>query len=128
MAQTTCKFAVNKCAFFKVAVFTHSQTLSEYIVYKRALFYDAVFDTKKDTYFTPFRIEDAQYATPSPLITAHKVGVLNEKRCKIPVGMKCPIHYAAIFREMDTSFNIIGCGFERTALVELELTKVIIRR
>jgi len=29
--------------------------------------------------FTPFRIEDA---TPSPLITAHKVGVLNEKRCK----------------------------------------------
>ena len=32
--------------------------------------------------FTPFRIEDAQYATPSPLITAHKVGVLNEKRCK----------------------------------------------
>ena len=33
--------------------------------------------------FTPFRIEDAQYATPSPLITAHKVGVLNEKRCNI---------------------------------------------
>jgi len=32
--------------------------------------------------FTPFRIEDAQYATPSPLITTHKVGVLNEKRCK----------------------------------------------
>jgi len=45
------------------------------------------------TLFTPFRIEDAQYATPSPLITAHKVGVsqgssgtdvpafVNEKRC-----------------------------------------------
>jgi hypothetical protein len=44
---------------------------------------------------TPFRIEDAQYATPSPLITAHKVGVsqgssgtdvpafVNEKRCKM---------------------------------------------
>jgi hypothetical protein len=34
--------------------------------------------------FTPFRIEDAQYATPSPLITAHKVGVYpkGEKRCK----------------------------------------------
>ena len=44
--------------------------------------------------FTPFRIEDAQYATPSPLITAHFVGVsqgssgtdvpafVNEKRCK----------------------------------------------
>jgi hypothetical protein len=32
--------------------------------------------------FTPFRIKDAQYATPSSLITAHKVGVLNEKRCK----------------------------------------------
>ena len=33
--------------------------------------------------FTPFRIEDAQYATPSPLITAHKVGVYpkGEKRC-----------------------------------------------
>ena len=37
---------------------------------------------KKEGGFTPFRIEDAQYATPSPLITAHKVGVLNEKRCK----------------------------------------------
>ena len=35
-----------------------------------------------DVFFTPFRIEDAQYATPSPLITAHKVGGLNEKRCK----------------------------------------------
>ena len=33
-------------------------------------------------FFTPFRIEDAKYATPSPLITAHKVGVLNEKRYK----------------------------------------------
>jgi hypothetical protein len=33
--------------------------------------------------FTPFRIEDAQYATPSPLIAAHKVGVLNEKRCNM---------------------------------------------
>ena len=32
--------------------------------------------------FTPFRIEDAQYATLSSFITAHKVGVLNEKRCK----------------------------------------------
>jgi ankyrin repeat protein len=36
--------------------------------------------------FTPFRIEDTQYATPSPLITAlpSGVGVLNEKRCKNP--------------------------------------------
>ena len=41
------------------------------------------FYTKK--WFTPFRIEDAQYATPSPLITAHKVGVLNEKRCKTKI-------------------------------------------
>ncbi len=44
--------------------------------------------------FTLFRIEDAQYATPSPLITAYKVGVsqgssgtdvpafVNEKMCK----------------------------------------------
>ena len=40
--------------------------------------YSSLFD------FTPFRIEDAQYATPSPLITAHKVGVYpkGEKRCK----------------------------------------------
>ena len=37
MAQTTCKFAVNKCAFFKVAVFTHSQTLGEYGVRPRSL-------------------------------------------------------------------------------------------
>jgi hypothetical protein len=48
--------------------------------------------------FTPFRIEDAQYATPSPLITAHKVGVsqgssgtdvpafVNEKRCNTKAG------------------------------------------
>ena len=32
--------------------------------------------------FTLFRIEDAQYAILSSLITAHNVGVLNEKRCK----------------------------------------------
>ena len=37
---------------------------------------------KINNFFTPFRIKDAQYATPSTLITAHKVGVLNEKRCK----------------------------------------------
>ena len=29
--------------------------------------------------FTPFRIFDAQSASPSPLITARKSGVLNEK-------------------------------------------------
>ena len=51
-----------------------------------------VFDGRQA--FTPFRIEDAQYATPSPLITAHKVGdsqgssgtdvpaFVNEKMCK----------------------------------------------
>jgi hypothetical protein len=32
--------------------------------------------------FTPLRIYNAQSASPSPLITAHEVGVLNEKRCK----------------------------------------------
>ena len=37
--------------------------------------------------FTPFRIEDAQYATPSPLITVHKVDGLNEKRCKMPISL-----------------------------------------
>jgi len=45
-------------------------------------------------HFTPFRIFDAKYATPSTLITAHKVGVsqgssvpafANEKRCKIQI-------------------------------------------
>ena len=38
----------------------------------------------KYNFFTPFRIKDAQYATPSPLITPHKVGVYpkGEKRCK----------------------------------------------
>ena len=44
---------------------------------------NALFNTLFNTLFTPFCIKDAQYATPSPLITAHKVGVLNEKRCKI---------------------------------------------
>ena len=43
--------------------------------------------------FTPFRIEDAQYATPSSLITAHKVGVLNEKRCKsLPISRQAIQH------------------------------------
>jgi len=32
--------------------------------------------------FTPFRIEDAQLAAHSSLITARKAGVLNEKMCK----------------------------------------------
>ena len=32
---------------------------------------------------TPFRIQNAQRGPPFSLITAHKVGVLNEKRCKI---------------------------------------------
>ena len=32
--------------------------------------------------FTPFRIQNAQRGPPFSLITAHKVGVLNEKRCK----------------------------------------------
>ena len=32
-------------------------------------------------YFTQFRIEDAQSASPSPLITARFTGVLNEKMC-----------------------------------------------
>ena len=37
-------------------------------------------------HFTQFRIEDAQSATPSPLITAPKGGVLNEKRCTSFLG------------------------------------------
>ena len=41
---------------------------------------DSSFEKEKP--FTPFRIEDAQSASPSPLITARKAGVLNEKRCK----------------------------------------------
>ena len=32
--------------------------------------------------FTPFRIQNAQRGPPFSLITAHEVGVLNEKRCK----------------------------------------------
>ena len=31
---------------------------------------------------TPFRISNAQSASPSSLKSAHEVGVLNEKRCK----------------------------------------------
>jgi len=37
---------------------------------------------RRASHFTPFRIENAQSATPSSLITARKAGVLNEKRCK----------------------------------------------
>jgi len=35
------------------------------------------------TPFTPFRIENAQSNVTFSLIYAHKVGVLNEKRCNI---------------------------------------------
>jgi hypothetical protein len=38
--------------------------------------------------FTPFCVENAQMATLPSLIYAHKVGVLNEKRCKIQEGGK----------------------------------------
>ena len=38
-------------------------------------------------YFKPFCIEDAKSASPSPVITARKAGVLNEKRCN-DVGAK----------------------------------------
>jgi hypothetical protein len=45
-------------------------------------------DETQESDITPFRSlrGDAQYATPSPLITAHtrREGVLNEKRCKDP--------------------------------------------
>ena len=37
-------------------------------------------------HITPFRIQNAQRGPPFSLITAHKVGVLNEKRCKTPLG------------------------------------------
>jgi hypothetical protein len=33
--------------------------------------------------FTPFRIENAQSASPSSFISAREAGDLNEKRCKI---------------------------------------------
>ena len=56
--------------------------------------------------FTPFRIEDAQSASPSPLITAHKVGVLNEKRCN---SQSSPILYKIIIQNRDySSFYIIN--------------------
>jgi DNA mismatch repair protein MutS len=48
---------------------------------------------EEKTVITPFCIEDAQYATPSSLITAHKVGVLNEKKCKKIVKKKTTIGY-----------------------------------
>jgi hypothetical protein len=40
-------------------------------------------EDNKRTNFTPLRIENAQSASPSSLITAHGVGVLNEQRCNI---------------------------------------------
>ncbi len=45
------------------------------------------------TVITPFCIEDAQYATPSSLITAHKVGALNDKKCKKVVKKKTTVGY-----------------------------------
>jgi hypothetical protein len=58
-----------------------------------------IIDVLKVQRFTPFRIEDAQYATPSSLITAHFVGVsqgssgtdvpafVNEKRFNTKTNM-----------------------------------------
>lgn len=44
--------------------------------------------------FTPFCIEDAQYATPSSLITAHtrREGVLNEKKCNTVFKQNCKLY------------------------------------
>ena len=50
---------------------------SEYFKYHESSLYNNSFFL----YFTPFRIEDAQLAAHSSLITAREAGVLNEKRC-----------------------------------------------
>ena len=44
---------------------------------------DRVFMTKDEMMFTPLRIENAQSASSSSLITAPEGGVLNERRCKM---------------------------------------------
>jgi hypothetical protein len=49
--------------------------------YNSALFFKICLN-KNVRRFTPLRIQNAQRGSPFSLITAHKVGVLNEKRCK----------------------------------------------
>ena len=57
--------------------------------------------------FTPFRISDAQRRPPFPFITAHEVGVLNEKRCNSSM-----VGYQWRFQKVDASSEAEGVPFE----------------
>ena len=56
-------------------------------------------------YFTPFRIEDAQSASLSSLITARKAGVLNKKRCNKREGV---LGTALYLTDMETIDSMKG--------------------
>lgn len=63
--------------------------------------------------YTPLRIENAQSASPSSLITAHRVGVLNEQRCngetnRIHTDIPIRVHYWA----MKGSIKIDACFYK----------------
>ena len=58
--------------------------------------------TRLNLIFTPFRISDAQRRPPFPFITAHEVGVLNEKRCKKKAEPKSGKKKAAIVTPVPT--------------------------
>ena len=74
---------------YKLLKFEIEKFYSSYVLIDNRMYgdyyklYNVIFlYCKNKNIFTPFRIEDAQSASPYPLIKAHKVGVLNEKRCK----------------------------------------------
>ena len=56
--------------------------------------------------FTQFRIYDAQSATPSSLITAHKVGVMNEKTCT-NLGSTSIIVKGTLHQNVKSPYHII---------------------
>ena len=70
---------------------------------------------KTDIDFTPLRIENAQSASPSSLITAHSVGVLNEQRCKTIIESEFvfEVYYQKKAHELNES-----CGFISPAVID----------
>jgi len=70
---------------------------------------------KTDIDFTPLRIENAQSASPSSLITAHSVGVLNEQRCKTIIESEFvfEVYYQKKAYELNES-----CGFISPAVID----------
>jgi len=84
-----------------------------FCLYNRYFFY------KYLLYFTPFRIENAQSASPSSFISARKAGDLNEKRCNNYKNMvlfyKLNMENRVFF--LESSFVIEMVGVDSTPFI-----------